>query len=644
MKKEFKKTTLNKDKVKKNATPAGLSGRQKIIFPLLLFIITFIVYFPVFQNGFTNWDDAGYVTDNPLVQNLNTGSIGSFFSGYQMGNYHPLAMISLAVDYLAGGMNPIVFHLTNLLLHIINSLLVYGLVILLVKNRHIAFTVALLFGIQTLHVESVAWISERKDVLYSLFFLSSLMLYLRYIDSRKWLWYIISLLLFIMSLFSKGQAVTLSVTLLLADYIKGRKLNDIKLIAEKIPFFLLSVIFGIIAIKAQKHGNSLIDISVFSFPQRITFASYGYLMYLIKLIIPFGLSAIYPYPDISVKGMPSYFWAFPFLVIAIITLVISYFRKDRWVIFGFLFFSVNIFTVLQLLPVGSAIMADRYSYIPSAGIFMIIAVGFFRLVERTGSARTLLYTGFIIYFFIIGLITGFRVTVWQNSLTLWNDVIEKYPRVMTAWENRGSYRNEKGDFRGAVEDYTQAIILKPDYADAYYNRGIAYYSAGDAKAALADYNAVERLKPRFPDNYYNRGITRHALGDNKGALADYNKATELDPRHFKAYSNRGNVKRDLNDISGAIADYSKAIELYPYYDDALSNRGAANGTLGNYKEAIKDFDRAIQVNGKYQTAWYLRGMAKIKLGKIDDGCKDLTIARQLGNKNAEELIRIHCNR
>jgi Tfp pilus assembly protein PilF len=644
MKKDLKKKRRAKVTGVKNVAPSVFSERAKIIFPGLLVLLTFIVYYPVLRNGFTNWDDAGYITTNNTVQDINATNLRAIFTGYQMGNYHPLTLLSLAKDWFIGGNNPLVFHITSLLLHIINTLLVFSLLLRLIKSRTTAFVAALLFGISTLHVESAAWISERKDVLYSMFFLFSLLAYTMYIDKLKWKWYLLSLFLFILSLFSKGQAVTLSVTLLLADYFTGRKLNNYKVLAEKVPFFVLSVIFGIIAIKAQKHGNSLVDLSTFTLLQRICFASYGFIIYLIKLLIPFRLSAIYPYPDLSVSTLPVYFQVFPFLVIAMITSVFVFFRKNKLMVFGFLFFSVNIFTVLQLLPVGSAIMADRYSYIPSVGLFLLTAAGIVWLAEKYSSGKRVITGVFVVYIIVISIITGSRVKVWRNSETLWTDVIEKYPQVMTAWDNRGNYYSEKTDYRRAIKDYTQAIKLKPDYADAYYNRGIAFYGAGEAKAAVADYNIVAHLKPGFAENYYNRGVARHALGDRAGALADYSKAVELVPLYYQAYSNRGNVKRDLNDIYGAISDYSKAVELRPDFDDALSNRGSANGVLGKYDEAIRDFDRAIQVNPKYHTAWYLRGMAKIKQGRTDDACRDLARARQLGNQNAEELIKIYCKR
>ncbi|MCX6258172.1 MAG: tetratricopeptide repeat protein, partial [Bacteroidia bacterium] len=582
-----------------------------------------------------------YVTDNPVVQHLNAANIATMFSGYSMGNYHPLTLLSLSVNYFLWGNHPLMFHITSVLLHLICTILVFYLVSLLFRNNKTAFFASLLFGVCTLHVESVAWISERKDLLYSVFFLSSLILYFRYTESMRWRYYLISLVFFIFSLFSKGQAVSLSVTLILMDYITNRRLADTKVILEKIPFFILSLVFGIIAIKAQKAGNSIVEASVFGIPQRIAFAGYGYVMYIVKMIIPFGLSAIYPYPNVS-KSISMYFYLFPLLTGALLSLIFIYFRKVKWLIFGWLFYSVNVFLVLQLLPVGSAIMADRYSYIPSLGFFIIPAYLLTSLSERNQKHRKIVPAVFIIYAVIIAVLTMMRIGVWRDSETLWTDVIQKHPEVMTAWDNRGNYRNDEKDFKGAISDYTQAILLKPDYADAWYNRAVANNSAGNTRAALADFNQVEKLKPLFPDNYYNRGLVNHTLGNRAEALADYSRAIELQPSFWKAYSNRGNVKRDMNDIPGAIADYSKAIELNPAYDDALSNRGAAFGMTGKYAEAIRDFDNAIKVNPKYDTAWFLRGMAKMKLGNKNEACNDLETAVRLGNTNAARLMKMYC--
>ncbi|RLD65704.1 MAG: hypothetical protein DRI95_08045, partial [Bacteroidetes bacterium] len=296
--KQQKKFTKKASSVKKLASKKQqkkqqIPKRNKILlWSAIIILITTAAYFPAFQNGITNWDDDNYITNNPTLKQISTENIKQIFSEYYMGNYHPLAMFSLSFDYQIGGENAEgeiqawIYHFTNVLLHILNSLLVLWLVYLLLGRFDMAVVAALLFGVHTLHVESVAWISERKDVLYALFFIASLISYIYYINKKDIKFYAISLLLFTLSLLSKGQAVSLAVTLLAIDYLFNRKLLDKKVIVEKAPYFILALIFGIVAIYAQKAGDALHDENSYEFYKRIGFAGYTFTQYILKLFLP----------------------------------------------------------------------------------------------------------------------------------------------------------------------------------------------------------------------------------------------------------------------------------------------------------------------------------------------------------------------
>jgi protein O-mannosyl-transferase len=253
------------------------------------------VYFISLFNGFTNWDDQGYVTGNELIKSLSFDNIKKIFVTPVMGNYHPLTMLSYAVEYSIAGLSPFIYHLTNLLLHVLNTWLVYRVTRGLSANIVISFVTAVLFGIHPMHVESVAWISERKDVLYACFFLSSLIFYIRYVKGggRKMLF--LSLFLFLLSLLSKGQAVSLTIVLFGVDFWLKRQWS-LSLITEKIPFLLLSLAFGIAAIYVQHSFGYMQVIKLFSFTDRLFFACYALVLYLYKLILPVRLSCFYPFP------------------------------------------------------------------------------------------------------------------------------------------------------------------------------------------------------------------------------------------------------------------------------------------------------------------------------------------------------------
>jgi len=315
-----------------------------------------------------------------------------------MGNYHPLTMISLAIDYQLSkkfssdtpppqqiiGENdpppevtPYIFHLCNIIFHLINTILVFWVIFLLFQNFKpdtrfwVAIITALLFGVNTIHVESVTWISERKDVLYTMFYLFSLLAYIKYLNKKKYTFFALSLFLFILSGLSKGQAVSLAPTLIIVDWLYKRKLLSRKVILEKIPYFAIGLVFGIIAIYAQEEGEAIHAMDEYAFYYRILFAAYGSTMYFLKMLVPHDLAAIYPYPH---GGVPIKFWFYLIPLTLYIFVFVWALKKAKNIAFAIAFFFLNIALVLQFIPVGSAIMADRYAYIPSIGFFLIIAL------------------------------------------------------------------------------------------------------------------------------------------------------------------------------------------------------------------------------------------------------------------------------
>jgi len=352
-----------------------LKKQIKLFLPLIaILFITYLSFSPSIKAGFINWDDNEYVTENPDIRSLSFDNIKKISSSFYVGCYLPITMLSYSIEYHYYKLDPHIYHSVNLILHLINCLLVYWLFILLCRNKFIAFAVALLFGIHPLHVESVAWISERKDLLYSLFFILSLIFYIYYRESEKrdrkiLKYYFLSIISFLLSLFSKPMAVSLPIILLLIDYLFHTPIKA-KIFTEKISFFLLSLIFGIVAILGQQTAGATSSKSTFALADNILIACHGIILYLYKLIIPINLSAIYPYP----KSVMSSCILSPFILLIIFGGVIYSLKYTRKILFGFLFFLITILPVLKLVPIGYAMIADRYTYIPYLGIFYIISV------------------------------------------------------------------------------------------------------------------------------------------------------------------------------------------------------------------------------------------------------------------------------
>jgi len=696
-----KKQQINNDKKnsqKPDYQQITATKKTNFIYIFLLTIITFAVFSPTFKNTYTNWDDGKYVAENPLIKPLDFHTVKEIFASktlykrYWMGNYHPLTMLSLNINYALANKNndgipsPFGFQLINIILHILNTLLVFFIIKKLLQNLHIAFASALLFAVHTLHVESVSWIAERKDVLYTFFFLLSLYFYCAYATTMKIKNYLIALILFIFSLLSKGQATSLAITILLIDYFYGRKLNDFRLILEKIPFLLLAFIFGIIAIEAQKQGNALQVVNSTPIITRLGVAAYGFTMYILKLFVPIKLSAVYPYPDIIYQTIPAYYWLGYITVALVVFAAYKTYKKDKIIFLGISFFVVNIFLLLQLIPVGSAVYADRYVYIPSIGFFLIFSYLLQKIFKKN---NIIFYFALTIYALFLSVLTVNRIGDWRDSRTLWEDVTKKQPKSVVAWNNLGSEYNkisdiykDNGDLQNfqeykqkALNCFSKGIERKPDYTSAYYNRGFTKFELAKIKndtalaisaikdlnnaiasdvsflkayqqrasiydwladydKAIADFDYALQLAPNNIETLVNRGITEGKKGNIPKAIDFFNKAIKINPNSAFAYSNRGFAYSRLSKFDLAMADYNKAIEIDPS-GNTFYNRGMIFFNRKEYNKAIRDFNKAIEMHFDSGEVFFYKAFAEKEIGLDDIACKDMQIAAQ---KNYEHPI------
>jgi len=535
-------------------------------------------------------------------------------------------MLSYAFEYRLFGLNPRVYHATNVIVHLLNALLVFWL-IMLVSGRRIRMSLiaTLLFSVHPLRVESVAWISERKDVLYSAFFLSALIAYVYYVIRRKKSSYYLSLLLFLLSLLSKSAALTFPLVLFLVDYLFRRKW-DRACIVEKAPFFILGMTFGIMTIITQ----SIPTERLLAAPSRILIACYGLALYAHKILLPVDLSAIYPFPPSDNHFFVVALSSAMVLVMIVYAVYLSR-RFTRKIIFGSLFICINILPVLQLVPFGIAIIADRYTYLPSIGVSYLAAEGIMHIYYRARSrfARAARQSIALLVFMLISwfiVLSSGRIAVWHDSFTLFNDVIDKYPMLGIAYEHRGLAHAANGNFGEAIADCTKAIALYADDVMAYNARGFALYHTGRFEDALADYNKALTIDPRSAETYASRGLLYATRGDFNKAIADYNTAIALNPHLLDAYINRGLIYQGQGDYDKAISDSTKAVELSPRDAEAYLNRGAAYDRKGDIRRAISDYDRAITLDPYYAEAYANRGSACIMLGEYDRTIADCTKA------------------
>lgn len=602
----------------------------------MVMLTTVVVYLPALRNGFTNWDDADYVLENSIIKAASWASIRKIFTEPYFANYHPLTTLTYWIEFYFFRLTPFYFHLTSLLLHTANSVLVAVFCFRLSGNRGVALLSGLLFGVHPLHVESAAWVAERKDVLYTAFYLGALLVYLDYLQSGRRRYLAWCGILFLCSLLSKAMAVTLPVVLILLDHLQRRRW-DWRAFAEKVPFFALTAAFIVIAVVAQKQNNALRDEALFTLWVRLTVACHGLLFYLNKFLLPLCLSAIYPYGtlenhillDVGI-GSP---WHAPYYLAVVVVLYAVLAYRYRSVLFGGLFLLVTISPVLQFVPIGASVAADRYMYAPSLGVIYLVALGFRALrqsvPERAPGIRLVLAAAAALIVAGFSYLSYERCHVWKDGVTLWDDTIAKYPRSQGAHCNRGTDLFNQRDYKEAVKAFDVAIAIAPNYLEAYNNRGNTYSKLNELDKALQDYNSATALKPTYAAPYNNRGILYFNFGLNKEALEEVCKALEYAPTYGDAYFNRGMIHTALGDVDAALADFNGALELDPFIPEAYKGRGSLYLNRQRYPEALQDLNRAIAMKPGYWEAHNLRGNLFKDLGRNAEAVREYTVSLSL---------------
>lgn len=621
-------------------TPARpTSRRPEWLWLAGILAATFLVYLPSLGNGFTNWDDPLYVMQN---QFLRSAPVGAVLLTPVASNWHPLTIWSYALNYRISGLDPASYHWLNLLLHLANTALVFGFVRRLAPGRlWTIVATSLFFGIHPMHVESVAWISERKDVLYSFFYLIGLLAYLRYLEGFRWGWLAATFATFALSVAAKPSAIVFPLALVAIDLYRRRSF-DARSVLEKAPFLAISAAALLLTFHAQEGTGAINREDIGPVFPRMLVACFGTMMYVAKAFVPAGLSAIYPYPKNPATSLgPEFYLAFA-LVLTVIPAVIYFCRRNGAVLFGLAFFFINVFLVLQFVTVGHAVMADRYTYLPYIGLFFALA---WPLDDRPPSrsaarlGRSVL-AGALILLIPVSLIqTWKRIGVWRDSGALWTDVIRQYPgRVFDAYNNRGRfYYLEAGRLDAALADFDQALALNPMAEYVHLDKGIVLARMDRADSALASFDRALQIKPDLVEARSNRGGMRLQKGDVPGAISDFTEAIRLNPKFRSAYANRGIAYNMAGDFERSIADYRRAIELEPEYPSNYQLWGAIGGALDVLRrpqEAITALDEAIRLTPPADpmrgTFHLYRSRAWLALGDRDKAVRDAAEAERLG--------------
>jgi len=533
----------------------------------LAIILTYIAFAPSLKNGFVSWDDEGYLFENSYIINYGWNATKAIFSHIIMANYHPITIFVYATLHHLYKFTPYYYHLFNIVFHLFNVLLVFAFIYKISKkNLTIAFVTALLFGIHPLHVESVTWVSETKDVLYAFFFIIGLLCYMKYNDikQKKIIFYLLSLLFFILSCLSKGMAVVFPLILVIIDFINDRKIN-IKSQLNKIPFFIIALLFGIIAIKAQATDKGIFDTSAFSLFDKIVLPAYGMLFYLYKMIFPLNLSIIYPYPVKTSSILPFEYLISPLILILLIGLVLYSLKYNRKIAFGSLFFFFCILPVLQIIPVGISIASDRYFYLSSIGLFYLIGYGFNYLIENKSKVKKyskfIAFSLLIVITFILINLTRKRTLVWNNTITLWQDVIRYDPNIDKPYFNIGLQLDRNGNIDSAIVLYKKAIFYNPKNVKALNNLGNRMYDKRFYDSAFFYYTKLLAADSLYYPVYHNLGNIYDLRGNLDKAIEYYNKAITLKNDFALSYFMLGVCWNQKGDSIKSNNNYIRAAQL-----------------------------------------------------------------------------------
>ena len=568
------------------------------IFPLIaLLIIIFIAYSPILDNELTNWDDPTYINNNPLIKSLDFENIKRIFTENYFGNYQPIHLLSYAIEYHFYKLNPTGYHATSLIMFLIACTLIYVFIHLLSKNKIIALFTTAFYGLNAMRVESVAWAAERKDLLYLIFFVAALITYVQYIQKdEKYKYLFFTFLFFGLSIFSKVMAAAFIGPMIMLDYYLGRKLS-FKLVLEKIPFVLLSIAVGLKQVAATDETGTIDKSDLFSFSDKIFIACRNLVVYPIKLLAPLNLSAFYPYPPKSDEiGIPPIFYACGLIVLILVGLIIYSTKKTKLFLFTSGFFVSTILLVLQILPVGPTMFSERYTLVPGFIFSFLLAYGLFYFKEKYKISAVVIYAISGIYSLLLFSTTYKRCDVWQNSLTLWDDVLEQFPNVATALNNRGKYYGENlQKYDEAMVDLTNAIKADPNYEIAHNNRGIVYSIGKQFDLAIKDFDNAIGLKPTYFEAIQNRAIALASSGQFEKAIADFSRVIKEDPTNEKLYISRGYTYLQVNKPSDALLDFNKAIEINPNEGNTFLNRCQAYYMLKELEKAKSDLQTAIRL-------------------------------------------------
>jgi tetratricopeptide (TPR) repeat protein len=625
----------------------------KLIVSLFLIIITLAVFWQVRNHEFINYDDDDYVTKNSYVQaGWTWKGVSWAFKSRLHGHWHPVTWLSHMTDCQLFGLNPAGHHLTSLFLHIANALLLF---LILRRTTGALFRsafVAALFAIHPLHVEPVAWVAGRKDVLCTSFWMLAMWAYVRYSEQPGFGRYLLTLLAFMLGLMAKPMVVTLPLVFLLMDYWplnrfqfgqasaegKAQNLESHnprykstslrRLVGEKVLFFVVTGAFVLLTVLARQsyffRARNIMEYGASQSPflsslmpaaHNLIRAPVSYMTYIGKLLWPFELAAPYSKPGMLLIWQVG---AAGLLLICISLLVFWKGRRSPYLPVGWLWYLLTLLPVIGMTKAAPYVVADRYTYLPLIGLFIMIAWGIPDLLAGWRYRRLVL--GMLTGMFVVGFAVSswLQVRHWKNGLTLFEHVVSVTTNNWLAHNNLGTALEAEGRFGEAITHYSEAVRIEPNLVHVRNNLGAVLDRQGRFDEAISHFSEAVRIKPDYPEAHNNLGVVLTKQGKLQEAISHYLEALRIKPDHAEAHNNLGLAYIGQGRIEEAFRHFSDAIQIKPRYAEAHFNLGVALAKQGKVWWAIRHFSEAVRIKPDYAGAHFNLGVALAQQGRLDE--------------------------
>ena len=568
--------------------------RREILICLLLVATTLAVYWQVTNHEFINYDDNVYVSENPHVQSGLTGEAFSWsFTTTRAGNWHPLTWLSHILDIQLYGLSPRGHHLTSILLHIANTILLFLTLRWITESVWRSAFVAGLFALHPLHVESVAWVAERKDVLSTFFWMLTVLAYVNYARVPKSKNYLLVLAFCSLGLMAKPMLVTLPFILLLLDYwpLKRLQFKPVvglaesktgratesggdelplgRLIVEKVPLFILAGISSVVTLWAQQRVGALSGLEAVPLKWRIANSVLSYTSYIGKMIWPRGLAVFYPHPEDSLQIWKVVLAGLFLLIVSVVVIRLAV--RFQYGLVGWLWYLITMVPVIGLVQVGEQAMADRYTYVPLIGLFIIIAWGLADFAEVNRQRRTLVVILATASLLLFTISSWKQVRLWKDSTRLFNHTLKVTANNYVAHYNLGNALALQGNLAGAMTQYNKALRIKPYHAQVHNNLGNALALQGDLAGAVAHYRESLRINPNHVEAHRNLGVALDRQGKNEEAMRYYEEALKINPDDAQSHNNMGVTLAEQGKLGEAVDHFAEAVRIDPDFAEAQRN-------------------------------------------------------------------------